>query len=46
MLDRLTASPHFATFVGVFVATLALFAALCFVVGVAVVLDVIVGAIR
>ncbi len=45
MLDRLTNSRHFQTFLGAFALTLGLFAALCLVVGVAVVFAAIVGAI-
>ena len=46
MLTRLTASPHFATFLGAFALALGLFAAGCLVIGVAVVLDAIVGVLR
>lgn len=46
MLSRLTASPHFATFLGAFALALGVFAAACLVIGVAVVLDAIVGAIH
>jgi hypothetical protein len=41
-LDRMLASPHFATFLGVLV----VFAAACTVVGLAVLLDVIAEAVR
>jgi hypothetical protein len=46
VIERVTASRHFGTFIGVFVVTLAVVSALCFVVGVAVVLDAIVGVLR
>ena len=45
-MDRVTSSRHFATFIGCLAATLGIFTALCFVVGVAVVLDAIVEVIR
>jgi hypothetical protein len=46
LIERLTSSQHFDTFIGFFVVTLAIVSALCFVVGVAVVLDAIVGVLR
>jgi hypothetical protein len=46
VLDRVTASRHFQTFIGFCAATLGIVTALCFVVGVAVVLDAIVKVIH
>lgn len=43
MLDRLTTSRHFQTFLGAFALALGVFLAACLLVGVAVVFDAIVG---
>jgi hypothetical protein len=46
VIERLTSSKHFDTFIGFCAATLGIVTALCFVVGVAVVLDAIVKVIH